>query len=369
MEVRPETDIGDSFNSAEELRQLNDQRKALLPETASPAPQENGIKEEEGDSTVVDPDETQPETGGDGQESEEDAKSRKKRRRGQSEKQQKRDEEREKEKAQKAAAAKQPPLPKEFIKLLKEIQKKENFMKKCEEEVAVIDNDLREADCPRTRILGKDRFWNRYYWFERNGMPYAGLPTSSTASAGYANGCIWVQGPDDMEREGYIDLPRDLEEEYKSRFSMTVAMRKAAEEGGTSVTNAQQWGYISKPEQVDDLIKWLDTRGNRESKLRKELLAFRDQIVTNMTRRAEYVASAEEKEPKEETKRMSSRIRDKTPEPPNYKCLQWENTTALEELGHLHSEPPPPPRPRKQGKKREAASDAGPGPATKTRRR
>ncbi|RSL97456.1 hypothetical protein CEP52_010903 [Fusarium oligoseptatum] len=262
-----------------------------------------------------------------------------------------------------------PTQSKQFIKLLKDIQKKEDVVKKCEEEIAVIDNDLREADCPRTRVLGKDRFWNRYYWFERNGMPYGGLPDSSTASADYANGLIWVQGPDELEREGYIDLPTELQDEYKAKFNMTVPERKTMEEGDTSVFNAYQWGYISEPEQVDELIKWLDPRGFNELKLRKELLNYKEKIAKNMENRKAYLSNEDETEKKEEShKRMSTRIRDKTPEIPHYRCLKWENTTALEELGHLHSDPPPPPRSRKQSRKREAAHEA-PAPAAKSRRR
>lgn len=350
----------------------------MLPDNMPPSPAEDAVKDE-GDSKMTNGNETLDEIDVDSQPADDDTKNRKNRRRTTLEKQQqKREEERErkeKEKAQKAAA-KLPPQSKEFVKLLKEIQKKEDALKNCEEEMAIIDNDLREADCPRTRVLGKDRFWNRYYWFERNGMPYGGLPTSSTAAADYANGCIWVQGPDDMEREGYIDVPKDLEEEYRARFNTTIAERKAAEEGETRVYTAHQWGYLSQPEQLDDLIKWLDTRGNRESKLRKELLTFRDKIIANMEHRNAYLGLGsdkkdedKEKEKREETKRTSSRIREKTPEPPSYRCLQWENTTMLEEFGHLHSEPPPPPRPRKQTKKREAAVEPTPAPASKSRRR
>lgn len=306
----------------------------------------------------------------DGDETEEDG-ARKNRRRAKSDKQRKREESqarKEKEKAEKAAP-KPPAQSKQFIKILKDIAKKEEIIKNCEEEIAVIDNDLREADCPRTRVLGKDRFWNRYYWFERNGMPYAGLPDSSTASAGYANGCIWVQGPDDLEREGYIDLAQEHQDEYKAKFNMTVPERKAMEEGKTSVYNARQWGYISEPEHVDELIKWLDPRGFNEIKLRKELLNYKEKIATHMKNRKEYLSKTEEADKKEETKRMSTRIREKTPDLPHYRCLQWENTMALEELGHLHSDPPPPPRSRKQTRKREALNDAAPGPTTKSRRR
>ncbi|KAL7767430.1 hypothetical protein ACKLNR_001731 [Fusarium oxysporum f. sp. zingiberi] len=351
----------------EDLRQLNEQKKILLPENMPPSPP----KEEDGDVKIADPEDSIISRGGDGEETEDDSSARK-RRRPQTAKQRKQEEEeaRKKEKAAKVAKTPKPPAQsKQFTKLLKDIQKKEEVIKKCEEEIAVIENDLREADCPRTRVLGKDRFWNRYYWFERNGMPYGGLPDSSTASADYANGLIWVQGPDELEREGYIDLPAELQEEYKEKFNMTVPERKAMEEANTSVFNAHQWGYISEPAHVDELIKWLDPRGFNELKLRKELLSFKDKIAKHMESRKAYLSKEEDGDKKEENhKRMSTRIRDKSPEAPNYRSLQWENTTALEELGHLHSDPPPPPRSRKQTRKREAVNDA-PAPAAKSRRR
>lgn len=303
-----------------------------------------------------------------------------------------RQKEREEEKRKEAEAAKAvPKQSKQFVKVLKEIQKKEDLIKKCEEEIAVIDNDLREADCARTRVLGKDRFWNRYYWFERNGMPYGGLPNSSTADAGYANGCIWIQGPDDLEREGYIDLAPEWQKEYQAIFNMTVPERKAKEEGPTSVFTARQWGYIDDPKDVKKLIDWLDPRGFNELKLRKELVNFSDRILKHMENRQAYLAAndaeakaaEEEKEKEKEAKtngttgkRMTTRTRNAaTPEPtPQYRCLQWENTTAIEELGHLHSEQPPPapPKGKKGGsRKKDTAKEVAeePAPAVKTRSR
>lgn len=356
------------FCSTEELRQLNEQKKILLPDNMPESPLQKPVKEEE-DVKMTDAYESHNSRDEDAET--EDTASRKKRRRPLSEKQRKREAAKAQKENEKADKTPKPPAQsKQFIKLLKDIAKKEEVVKNCEDEIATLDNDLREADCPRTRVLGKDRFWNRYYWFERNGMPYGGLPDSSTASAGYANGVIWVQGPDELERDGYIDLPTGLQDEYKSKFDMTVPERKALEEGSTSVYNAHQWGYISEPEHVDELIKWLDPRGFNELKLRKELLNFKDKIAKNMENRKAYLAKETEEEKKEEgNKRMSTRIREKTPEVHNYRCLLWENTTALEELGHLHSDPPPPPRTKKQSRKREAANEAGPAPATKSRRK
>lgn len=348
--------------SLEELKALNEERRVLLPDNMPPSPpadtadvaKSNGdVKTSGGYESPVDPSE-------DGNESDDDGRARRSLRRGGDravERQRKREEQERKKEAE--LAAKAPKQSKRFLKVLKDIRKKEDEIKKYEDEIAVTDNDLREADCGRTRVLGKDRFWNRYYWFERNGMPYAGLPNSSTAHAGYANGSIWVQGPDDMEREGYIDLPAQYEDEYKIKFKMTVPQRKKMEEGRTSVFNARQWGYYSEPSQVDSLLNWLDPRGFNEVKLRKELLLYKEKIVVNMENRARYIEPPEEtsneKETirkKEEAKRVSTRTKAQpSPEPTHFRCLDWTNTMALDLLGHLHSEPPPPPKPRKGGRR------------------
>lgn len=396
--------------SIEELKALQDQHKILLPDNMPPSPPpEEEEKEPNGDVKMADADSFR-ESPADAaaEDSDEDAhRGLRNLRRGQDrieERKRKRVEEAER-KREAELAAKQPKQSKQFIKLLKDIQKKEEFIKECEEEIAVIDNDLREADCPRTRVLGKDRFWNRYYWFERNGMPYGGLPDSSTAEAGYANGCIWVQGPYELEREGYIDVDMEYQREYKMKFKLTVPQRKKREEGATSLYTAYEWGYFDEPEQLDALIQWLDPRGFNELKLRKELVNFHDKIVQNMKNRRAYLKLDDEQkkadeankgpdgaakaEPTEEDKkptingrkpdsppplkRMSTRtsraLRQPTPPPPEappaqeqkYRCLKWHNLTAINELGHLHLEPPPPPAPQRGRKaaKKAAAAAAG----------
>lgn len=360
------------FPSLEDLKVLNDQHKTLLPDNVAPppSPTQDAI-EVNGDGRMSDAEGTPLLDASDEvAESGDDAvvPARRNLRRAEdraAERRRKKEEEQERrERAD--AAAKLPKQSKQFVRLLKDIQKKEDLIKECEEEIATIDNDLREADCPRTRVLGKDRFWNRYYWFERNGMPYGGLPDSSTAAAGYANGCIWVQGPDELEREGYIDMIPEHQGEYRAKFDLTVPERKRREEGATSVFTATQWGYIDDPAAVDVLIEWLDPRGFNELRLRKEIINFRGKIVKNMENRRAYLRQEEKEEKRDDegvtTKRMSTRTRTaQTPEPPSYRCLAWQNTTAVEELGHLHSEPPPPPpvsRSRKQSRKKGAADAA-----------
>ncbi|KAK2753267.1 hypothetical protein FQN54_007958 [Arachnomyces sp. PD_36] len=326
----------------EELRKLHDERKILQPEpekSPSPVPELDNLNDSkmtglDEDSEQVDSEDDEPRPARSLRGGNDRALERKRRQ----------DEERER----KEQIAKQPKGSKQYQRVLKKIDAEKAKIKSCEDEIAIVDNDLREADCPRTRVLGKDRFWNRYYWFERNGMPYEGLPTSSTAQANYANGRLWVQGPDEMEREGFIDLPEEPKNEYIKKFQMTVAERKKNEEGSTSVLNARQWGYYDDPESLEKLLGWLDSRGNREVKLRKELQLQKDAITKYMKNRQQYLDQNAERAESEEPTRMSTRTKTYT-DGQSHRCLKWKNGTALKENGHLHIDAERPPKRARRG--------------------
>ncbi|KAL4903250.1 hypothetical protein BDW74DRAFT_156939 [Aspergillus multicolor] len=239
------------------------------------------------------------------------------------------------ERERKEQLAKQPKGSKQYQRVLKKMEEQKAAVKKCEDKIAVIDNDLREADCPRTRCLGKDRFCNRYWWFERNAMPYEGMPNSSTAAARYANGRLWVQGPDDMERLGFIDVSDELKKQYQRQFHMSPVERKKHEEGPTRLMTARDWGYYDEPESIEKLLDWLDSRGERETKLRKELLLHRDNLVKCIRARHEYLSRTEEEPEDVPTKRVTTRNKTYVADA-KHSCLNWRNSTALADNGHLH---------------------------------
>jgi len=231
-------------------------------------------------------------------------------------------------------------------KVLRDIELKKKSPRKCEEEIIEYEERLRVNSCHRTRVLGRDRFWNRYYWFERNGMPLAGQPTSSTAAVNYANGRIWVQGPDDLERAGFIDLADADQAQYRAAFGVTVPQRRDLEEGPSQLRTAYDWAYYDTPAALDALLSWFDDRGNRERALKKEINAWRDRIVDSMEamhahhenverRRAEDpepvvgIATRKKTHGGEAAREASSRM---------FPCLGWRNDTARRELGMLHSE-------------------------------
>ena len=332
------------------LKLLHDQRRLLAPEEKSPTPmpelEEQAELERMDDETVsiADSEDEEPLTARSLRRGQDRALERKRKR------------EEEQERKEKAAEAKKDKGSKEYQKVLRRIEKERDKIDEAEESILIVDNDLREADCPRTRCLGKDRFCNRYYWFERNAMPHGGLPDSSTAEAEYANGRIWVQGPDDMEREGFIDITEQEMRMYFQRFQMTPLERKRLEEGPTSVNTAHQWGFYETPEDLDMLIGWLDVRGVRELKLKKELNIQRDFIIKHMENRKRYLEPREDSE--EPSTRMTTRTRTYVNDS-SHRCLKWKNTAALEELGHRHIDPPPKPRPRGKKAVHEAATAKG----------
>lgn len=324
----------------DELQKKDGERKILLPANMpdSPKPESVGPVSDNGDiddtvETISDP--------------EDDALAGGRSLRRGNDRKRKRDEEMaraERMKAEKITAAKaHTKQSKEFKKILTEIEDMRTRMVHLEEKIAECDADLREANVQRTKLLGQDRFCNRYYWYERNGQPYGGLPNSSTASYGYANGRIWVQGPDKYEIEGFVGSPED-EKGYQARFQMSIAERRCLEEGTFMLKDATEWAFYDDPTRLDNLIGWLDDRGIREKKLRRELCEWRNTI-------AQYMGALKAFKDQEAAKRLeadeeqATRIstRHKTYEDQTAtkeRCLKWRNGMAIDEQHHIHSRPP-----------------------------
>jgi hypothetical protein len=261
-------------------------------------------------------------------------------------------EEARKEKAKKTKLeAEKTKKQKEWEKLLDSIEKKKDELKDCEANINELDDDLRETLVHRSKVLGKDRFLNKYYWFEHNGMPFGGVPNSSTAEYGYANGRIWVQGPDEYELQANLEEPAVSQD--RQRFGFDIPQRKRKEEGDTHLTSSTEWAYYDKPEDIDNLVIWLDERGTREKPLRKELMIFRDRIAKYMDIMNKHLSKVEKAEiedsdeDEESTTRISTRNKtnvDKGDTTPTDRCLAWTNSIMRDELGYNHSEEYEPPK-------------------------
>lgn len=265
-------------------------------------------------------------------------------------------EEARKEKVKKAkAAAELSKKQKEWEKLLADIQKKRAELAECEANIFELDDDLRETLVHRSKVLGKDRFLNKYYWFEHNGMPFGGVPNSSTAEYGYANGRIWVQGPDKHEFQPNLEEPGLSQD--KERLGFTIPERKEREEGETRLSTSAEWAYYDDPADIDALLAWLDDRGLRERSLKKEISLFKDHILKYMGKMREHLnPSTDMEKPKDENDmsdsddrpRVSTRKKtwsiDKDKDANAPRCLRWTNSIMREEYGHVHHDEYEPPR-------------------------
>jgi Williams-Beuren syndrome DDT (WSD), D-TOX E motif/DDT domain len=173
---------------------------------------------------------------------------------------------------------------KQYNKRLKLVDSKRAEITACEDKIAQYDVELREKDCQRLRLLGKDRFYNRYWYLEGNGLVTG---EEGRAEAGYASARLWVQGPS-FDDAAYFLGGVGLNEQQMSDDEMLrdrIQARKEREEGQTILCNEHEWGYYDEAEGVEGLIAWLNPKGIREAKLRTALLARKDSMYEAMEAR------------------------------------------------------------------------------------
>lgn len=99
------------------------------------------------------------------------------------------------------------------------------------------EQQLSELDCQRVSFLGKDRHFNRYWWFENNGLPnlhssgahddddeeesedeFEDKDKEDTQDETYLMGRLWIQGPHSMDVSAQIKLSVDSAREIAALF-------------------------------------------------------------------------------------------------------------------------------------------------------
>lgn len=191
------------------------------------------------------------------------------------------------------------------------------------------EQELVKLDCQRAKMLGKDRYHNRYWWLEGNGMRKHNPESSKEKSAGnsekedeeddpdlgFLMGRLWVQGPTDEEAQAYLNIepPRQypaISKDEQGKFmivasadtngcrilvdnsgaimsELSLAERKCLEEGDMCLTSCDEWGYYDDPEEIEALLKWLNSFGKRELRLGIEIMNIKNQIIDSMRARKE----------------------------------------------------------------------------------
>ncbi|OWB80477.1 hypothetical protein B5S32_g4758 [[Candida] boidinii] len=137
----------------------------------------------------------------------------------------------------------------ELLKLLKSRSEKLSKVDELKLNKKTLENQLDELDCQRVKYIGRDKFYNRYWWFESTGLPNL-VPLnksinddSDNENEGNGNNekdsdenrdvndeedllndtyfmsRLWIQGPGDEDRKVFLDLSNeDLDKwnEFKS---------------------------------------------------------------------------------------------------------------------------------------------------------
>ncbi|KAI0001976.1 chromatin remodeling complex protein [Russula vinacea] len=123
----------------------------------------------------------------------------------------------------------------------------------------------------RVKPMGKDRFYNRIWWFD--GMGSASLHGSG-GIVQYGTGRIFIQGPSVFDQE-ILDR----------REEGDVRVRRLEEEGEDGILGVGDWAVYTDQEEIDEFTAWLNPKGNRELALRNNLIKWGPHIAAGFRKR------------------------------------------------------------------------------------
>jgi bromodomain adjacent to zinc finger domain protein 1A len=140
----------------------------------------------------------------------------------------------------------------------------------------------------RVKPMGKDRFYNRIWWFD--GMGSASLHGSG-GIVQYGTGRLFIQGPSVFDQE-ILDR----------REEGDVRVRRLEEEGEEGILDVGDWAVYTDQEevgecetyfdtlgsaclQIDEFTAWLNPKGNRELALRNNLIKWGPHIAAGIRKR------------------------------------------------------------------------------------
>ncbi|KAI7880498.1 ATP-utilizing chromatin assembly and remodelling N-terminal-domain-containing protein [Mucor mucedo] len=208
----------------------------------------------------------------------------------------------------------------------------ERAMHKKEEHV---ERDMRKYSNHRIKPLGRDKFYNRYYYLDDIGGTLV-----------HGSGKLFVQCPSDTDLmviwerdfeaspDATVSLPcgRGGGVKFVTQLLVEQGMRPEAEymenrleslyKAGGNTTN-EWWQSYDEPEQLQSLLEWLNPKGIREFRLKRELEKQIHNLTNGMKKRvADQIVSN-----KHETARRNTRSK-AAPQFPPGSWLAYTNKLA-----------------------------------------
>ncbi|KAI8366381.1 ATP-utilizing chromatin assembly and remodelling N-terminal-domain-containing protein [Choanephora cucurbitarum] len=166
-----------------------------------------------------------------------------------------------------------------------------------------VERDLRKYNTHRIKPLGRDKFYNRYYYLDDIGGTLL-----------HGSGKLFVQCPSDTDI--YILQERDFEESIDKTIPLPCGRgggikfvkqlmeaqgfgseakflleRIEALKTGDTIKAKEWWHCYAEPEDIQKLLEWLNPKGVREFRLKREIEKQLSNIMNGMKKRAADQAS------------------------------------------------------------------------------
>ncbi|KAF8225024.1 chromatin remodeling complex protein [Tricholoma matsutake] len=196
---------------------------------------------------------------------------------------------------------------------LSEHRRLDEEVNKLERRLEGIEREFRKLlGAIRVKPLGRDRFYNRIWWFDGTGS--ASL-VGSGGVAQYGTGRLFIQGPSEFD----IDL-------LEQRKDEDIVERRREEEGEEGMLGPGDWAAYSDLEELEEFVAWLNPKGHRETALKAALTKWWVHITAGVRRRtADVNVSAKLPEARRSTRTKTAVGYDITREP----YMMWTNRRAV----------------------------------------
>jgi len=159
-------------------------------------------------------------------------------------------------------------------KAASDLRKLEDEVNKFDRRLEAIEREFRKLlGCIRVKPMGKDRFHNRIWWFDGLG---SGTLVASGGGTVWSAGRVFIQGPSELDRD-LLDK-REVEDG-------DVKKRRLEEEGVDGMLGVNEWAAYSEPEQVEELVTWLNTKGIRENALKNNMAKWMSHVIAGIRKR------------------------------------------------------------------------------------
>ncbi|KAJ3561960.1 hypothetical protein NP233_g9875 [Leucocoprinus birnbaumii] len=210
-------------------------------------------------------------------------------------------------KARNAARAKQA----QQKQALAEHRRLDEEVSKLERRLENIEREFRQhVGGVRAKPLGKDRFYNRIWWFDGLGSTAANNP----ALGQYGTGRIFIQGPSEFDS----DILKRREED--------IDARRLEEEGQDGMLGPGDWAAYSTVEELEEYVAWLNTKGHRELALKTALTKWWTPITAGMKKRiTDLTANLKVPDARRSSRNKTGTGHDISQQP----YMQWKNKRAL----------------------------------------